>query len=232
MKQLSAEQIDQLYIFVQNNGVHYYDLQTELVDHLANHIESQWAYHQNPDFNDALSFAYSGFEKNSFTTLVAARTKALLKKHMRFVRSCFVSFFTFPKLIVTVALFFSLHSIFLLDAKFEIPFFQLSMIAIQMICAGIIKISARNFEKRLKRKEKVWLLEQLVYKSTTMPATLFITGISFQFTDNFNGPGVVAQWVLSGIFTLVFLHNYIVLYVIPYRAEEYLRDTYPEYDLV
>lgn len=230
MKQLSTEQIDQLYLFVQNNGVHYYDLQTELVDHLANHIETQWAYNQNPDFEDALSFAYSGFEKNSFTTLVATRTKALLKKHIRFVRSCFGSFFTFPKLIVTVALFFSLHSIFLIDT--EVPIFQLSVLALQFMFLAKFILTKKHFEKRLKQKEKVWLLEQLVYKSITMPATLFITGISFQFTDNFNGPGVVAQWVLSGIFTLAFLHNYIVLYVIPYRAEEYLRDTYPEYDLV
>lgn len=38
---LSTEQIDYLYQFTRNHYVEYYDLQTELVDHLANAIEAQ-----------------------------------------------------------------------------------------------------------------------------------------------------------------------------------------------
>jgi hypothetical protein len=232
MKTLTADHIQQLYAFTASNGVPYYDLQTELVDHLANDIESQWEYNQNPDFEMALEIAYSRFEKNGFTGLVVARTKVLLKKHMKFVKRCFISFFTFPKLIVTVGFFFLLHSIFLLDVYFELPFFKLSMIALQLVCAGIMKIYAHNFDKRLKQKEQVWLLEQLVYKSTTMPLGLLLTSIAFGFTDSFNGTGIVAQWLLSGLCTVVFLHNYIVLFIIPSKAEEYLKATYPEYGLV
>ena len=39
---LTAEQIEQLYVFTRQHYVEYYDLQTELVDHLANAIEQQW----------------------------------------------------------------------------------------------------------------------------------------------------------------------------------------------
>ena len=39
---LSAEQIERLYQFTRQHYVEYYDLQTELVDHLANAIEEQW----------------------------------------------------------------------------------------------------------------------------------------------------------------------------------------------
>ena len=35
LKKLTSEQIDQLYLFTRQHFVEYYDLQTELVDHLA-----------------------------------------------------------------------------------------------------------------------------------------------------------------------------------------------------
>ena len=43
---LTTEQIDQLYRFTRQHYVEWYDLQTELVDHLANAIEEQWQ--ENP----------------------------------------------------------------------------------------------------------------------------------------------------------------------------------------
>ena len=43
---LTPQQIDQLYLFTRQHYVEYYDLQTELVDHLANAIETEWQ--QNP----------------------------------------------------------------------------------------------------------------------------------------------------------------------------------------
>lgn len=47
MKKVSAPQIQQLYIFTQKHYVEWYDVQTELVDHLANGIENQWETNQN-----------------------------------------------------------------------------------------------------------------------------------------------------------------------------------------
>ena len=38
---LTPQQIEQLYQFTRQHYVEWYDLQTELVDHLANSIETQ-----------------------------------------------------------------------------------------------------------------------------------------------------------------------------------------------
>jgi hypothetical protein len=40
--QLTTSQIDQLFTFTRQHYVEWYDLQSELVDHLANSIEAQW----------------------------------------------------------------------------------------------------------------------------------------------------------------------------------------------
>ena len=45
---LTQQQIDRLYQFTRQHYVEWYDLQTELVDHLANAIEAQWQ--ENPKF--------------------------------------------------------------------------------------------------------------------------------------------------------------------------------------
>jgi len=42
MQKLTTEQINKLYTFTKKHYVDYYDLQTELVDHLSNGIEAQW----------------------------------------------------------------------------------------------------------------------------------------------------------------------------------------------
>ena len=42
MKKVSASQIEKLYRFTRQHYVEYYDVQSELVDHLANGIEEQW----------------------------------------------------------------------------------------------------------------------------------------------------------------------------------------------
>ena len=51
---LSAEQIERLYQFTRQHYVEYYDLQTELVDHLANAIEEQWQQNPKLSFEEAL----------------------------------------------------------------------------------------------------------------------------------------------------------------------------------
>jgi hypothetical protein len=43
---LTIEQIDRLSLFTRQHYVEWYDLQSELVDHLANAIETQWQ--ENP----------------------------------------------------------------------------------------------------------------------------------------------------------------------------------------
>ena len=55
---LSSDQIQQLYTFTQQHYVEYYDLQTELVDHLANSIEEQWTENPKRSFEEALQIEF------------------------------------------------------------------------------------------------------------------------------------------------------------------------------
>ncbi len=54
MQKVTADQIAHLYDFSRKHYVEYYDLQTELVDHLANGIEKQWIDNEHIPFENAL----------------------------------------------------------------------------------------------------------------------------------------------------------------------------------
>ncbi len=75
MKKLSATHIEQLYAFTRAHFVDYYDVQTELVDHLANGIEAQWAANPDLDFEQALDIEFKKFGVFGFLEVVEEREK-------------------------------------------------------------------------------------------------------------------------------------------------------------
>ena len=74
---LSAEQIEQLFTFTKKHYVEHYDVQVELVDHLANAIEDQWKENPNILFEDALQTEFKKFGIFGFTGLVEQKQAAL-----------------------------------------------------------------------------------------------------------------------------------------------------------
>ena len=63
---LNKEQIDRLYEFTRQHYVYWYDLQTELVDHMANSIETKWQQNPKIDFEDALQIYGCGRKKTNY----------------------------------------------------------------------------------------------------------------------------------------------------------------------
>ena len=63
---LNKEQIKSLFAFVEKKGVKYYDVQHEIVDHLATSIESEMAANENRTFDQALQIVYGEFPITGF----------------------------------------------------------------------------------------------------------------------------------------------------------------------
>lgn len=64
--QLNQEQIESLFEFVENKGVKYYDVQHEIVDHLATSIEFEMEKSEKTSFDQALHIVYSEFPITGF----------------------------------------------------------------------------------------------------------------------------------------------------------------------
>lgn len=101
---LTPEQIERLYQFTRQHYVEWYDLQTELVDHMANAIEAQWQEHPKLSFEEALQKEFKKFGVFGFMDVVEKRQAALNKKYNGIIWKHFKAFFTIPKIILTATL--------------------------------------------------------------------------------------------------------------------------------
>ena len=73
---LTQKQIQNLYKFTRQHYVYWYDLQSELVDHLANDIEDIWKKEPNLSFEKAKEKAFKKFGIFGFMDVIEKKTKS------------------------------------------------------------------------------------------------------------------------------------------------------------
>src|SRR5690606_5256014 len=156
---LTQEQIQQLFDFTRQHFVEHYDVQVELVDHLANAIEAQWS--ENPDisFDDALQTEFKKFGIFGFSSLVEQKQSELYTHYLKMMWKEMVQFVSIPKIILTIGLYFVVFTA--LKA-----FFPISEIVLYVLVAlGFIYVIASGFwfisriTKRQKKTQKKWLIQ-------------------------------------------------------------------------
>lgn len=114
--QLSTDQIDHLFDFVRSKYVHYIDVQHELVDHLATAIEEEMAA-TGVSFEAGLAAVYSRFPVTGFASFVEEKEKAM-RRYWRLRQFAYLkTYFTLPKVVMTMAIFLFSWTIFGLDVK-------------------------------------------------------------------------------------------------------------------
>jgi hypothetical protein len=104
---LSDPQVEQLFAFTLKKSVRYYDLQVELVDHLASSIEEEMADDSNLSFDQALQKVYNRFGIFGFAKVVQEREAALLRSNRKIWLKAAGQFFNIPKVALTAAIFFA-----------------------------------------------------------------------------------------------------------------------------
>lgn len=107
-KKISPRQIEDLFVFCREHYVYHYDLQLELVDHLASAIEQKWEESPRLTYNEALWEVFGKFGIYGFAKVRKAKEKALRKKYLRLQWKYICEFLKMPKIIlfITIALFF------------------------------------------------------------------------------------------------------------------------------
>ncbi|WP_348824628.1 hypothetical protein [Flavobacterium aestuarii] len=226
---LSAQQIDQLFTFTRQHYVEWYDLQSELVDHLANAIEQEWEQNPNRSFEEILSKEFQKFGVFGFMDVVEERQKFLNKKYSRLIWSYYREFFGLPKIILTIALVYGIHTINLLIASpdfFPAIVFSFSLIGL------IYTLKRRNdFKRKVKKTRLKWFFEDIMLNRDSILLFLLPSAI-FNFFNFFQNNLEPSQWTLlvSEIaFVLVGLLVFIQLMIVPKRAAADLSKLYPEY---
>ena len=227
---LTESQIEDLYAFTRKHFVEHYDLQTELVDHLANDIETMWQDKPKLSFEDARDKAFKKFGIFGFMEAIEQKAKAMNKRYMRYFWNELKLWFRVPQILATLSLFCVFYLSFSSSYMRVLSVVFYVVIAIWSIYKSI-QLN-RHFRGRKEKSNKKWLLEEMIYKQAGGTTLLFMSQIYnvFIISDNFSG-NALAILFFAIIFTLLTLFNYISFELIPNKAEDLLNETYPEFSL-
>lgn len=194
---LLPEQINQLFSFTKKHLVEHYDVQVELVDHLAHAIEAQWTENPAISFEDALQKEYKNFGIFGFSGLVEQKQAALQNHYWKLIKKEIHSFFSIPKIILTVALFYVLFKFYSNPTELgEQIWFGLEVVL--LVTTLILWIYQSN---KIKKANKKYLIQSISNYFYSLPCTLIVF---FGFAVKSN----------PSLFTIVFGTTTTTLYIL------------------
>ncbi|MDZ7935278.1 MAG: hypothetical protein U5M51_09995 [Emticicia sp.] len=171
---LNAAQIEELYVFTRKKYVEHYDVQTELVDHLANSIEEKMSA-SNINFETALQQVYAQFGIFGFSELVEKKGTEAIKKGRYLFRNSILEYFKLPKILLLALIFIVCYKVFEVASPDFIAYSFYSIICLFNFMFIIKSI-------KVKRSVKIPLLqfESIHIMSSSFGASIFIFQIFFK----------------------------------------------------
>jgi hypothetical protein len=140
--EITKEQLLQIDNYIYVCGIQFYDVRTEIVDHFANILEQKLDKNPDLDFKQEIINIHKNFSENGFKKLLKEKTSSVTKKFYKQSLQHLLTFFKFPKIIVSGFLFFILFQMMHLFEDKEAFFrtFSLSILGLIIVFCGIVLI--------------------------------------------------------------------------------------------
>ncbi len=226
--QLTDQHIEQLYKFTRQHFVEHYDVQTELVDHLANDIEEIWEENPTLTFEQARDKSFKKFGVFGFMNVVEEKQKQMNKKYFMIILGFVKQWFSIPKIILTFALFYCFY--FLLQFSFAQNLFNGFFFTVIIIEFFVLFKKREKLDRKFKKTGKKWMLEDII-ETQSHGNVVFLLFYLFQFLtpSSYENLSIFTSVIIAFAATLTIIIGYISLIIIPKKAEELLEAQYPEY---
>ena len=225
MKKLNDLQVEKLYNFTSQHYVKYFDVQTELVDHLANGIEAQWQEDPEISFEDALQKEFKKFGVFGFSDIVEKRERAMEKKYFKIVWRESIALLKKPKIFGPVGLLFIL-SFVLLTTQTGSIILILTFFALLMGVFVNFQRKTKTTRRRMEEGKRVYLLEAVMFNIGSIFSIVWIPFHLFNLTTSYGN--FYWQLLMSLLIALVALASYICFMHLPKKKEEILLKAHPE----
>ena len=222
---LTNSHIQELYKFTRQHYVEHYDVQTELVDHLANDIEQIWEEHPNLSFEDARDKSFKKFGIFGFMDVVDAKKSQMIKKYFKIILKFVKEWFRLPKIVLTILLFFGFYILQNIPEAFIIH--NTIFFAVFVVSFFIMVYLSLKFKKKQKASQKKWLFERVLQIQGFGSLSLILF-----YMHLFLAIGDFSKAFSAFLITILVISTYITFVIIPKRATQLLEETYPEYKLV
>lgn len=227
--ELTNQHIDQLYLFTKQHFVEHYDVQTELVDHLANNIEHICNSNPALTFEEARDIAFKKFGVFGFMEIVQEKQKHLGKKYRKIVCTYAKEWFSLPKILITLSMFLFFNYILQLSIG---TYIVMPLVFSLATCSIFLVMKLKKvFRERTKQNGKKWMLEELIFNIASFGGILVITNIPQIINYTQEIPSMVGRILISLLLTLTIIYLYITLIIIPKQADYLLEKEYPSFKI-
>ncbi len=225
MKKLTSQQINSLFDFVKKHYVNWYDLQLELVDHLATDIEKIIEKNSQLSFEQARDLAFKKFGITGFYDIIKAKTHAMQKHILKLLANEFYNFFSSQKIFGFIGLWFLIFEILFFtnfnDWVFIIIFYSPLVFSMFYIMKYQI-----NKNKKAKQNKKILLYENVLFQEYIIIFNLLTQPTFFLVSHNFFDPEIISKYgiIISFILAFIYLFLYLDIFIVPKKLKiEYSR---------
>jgi len=219
--ELTKEQLLQIDNYIFSCGIKFIDIRAEIVDHFANILEQKLEENPTLNFKQETINIHKNFSENGFKKLLKEKTKSVQKRFYKASLKHLITFFRFPKIIVSGGFFYFLILIMNLVEDKEVFFSILSFILLFLGFRLLFNVNMRNSNKQtflvLNMTLNFFNSFYLLVMIFNFSASHRIIGSFFNFTDNY---------IYLGIFTLLILFYWSGEYVYYQNKKEVIKQ-YP-----
>ncbi len=233
-QKITTEETEKLFQFCHQHFVYHYDLQIELVDHLASAIEEQWEINPDLTFEEGIFKSFRKFGITGFSKIKEQKRKELNRKYNRALMKYLLEFFGWPKVLMTLAftvMFATLLKTVINDMWIIIPYFGILTI---FIIYYYYKIFPKRFKIDKIKGKKFLMLE-------TLQSTQFITLAAFQvpvqipnFYNFTHASSLQNNYAIFGISFFIVLFTLALfgqMFYVPQKIKEDFNQQFPEFAL-
>ncbi|WP_158840027.1 hypothetical protein [Polaribacter sp. L3A8] len=195
--QLTQSHIEELYKFTRQHYVEHYDVQTELVDHLANDIESIWVAQPQLSFDDARDASFKKFGIFGFMDVVESRQKAMNKRYWKIILRFAKEWFRLPKIILTILITLTFYYV---QETPNAYYLYASIYGIIIFLEIFILLkNKRKAVKQFKKTDKKWMFQNIIQTNGIGNSALIMF-----YAFDFSMPNNAKNFLLMGDFRRLF----------------------------
>lgn len=168
---LSKEEIQKLVHFTEKKYVDFYDVQIELVDHLASAIEDELRNDQNLTFETALDKVYGRFGIFGFDEVKSRKLAIIEKRNLKIWWLSVCTFFKGPVILLSILLYYFLYQVIKLVSVSDFyPYYSFLLLCANFACAFYYN---RQFKQPVK---KLAMLATGNIDTGTLTCFIYISG--------------------------------------------------------
>ncbi|WP_319591307.1 hypothetical protein [uncultured Draconibacterium sp.] len=232
-RQITQEETEQLFQFCRRHYVYHYDVQIELVDHLATAIEGQWEQNTKLSFDEGLKNSFKKFGIYGFSKIKSQKEKELRRKYNRLLWHFMLDFYRWPKVITTFVCTLGLFLLFQLIEQSRwiiLGYLVLLTVGTMFYYFGI------HIKTRLKIKpgKSFLLADQYNRASQAFVLVINLPNFCFHTFNLLDSHSIQNTWLLLGLSFFMVAFSVLLygqLFYLPKKIKEHFIEQFAEFAL-